>query len=80
MAEYAAHSWKRVFIDRCLVDDQGQLMNPDTARHVTVSFAKHDHKLSELELSDDLTLAFKHGHFLSVYLWSDIEAISVFRP
>ncbi len=83
MANDVGAKWREEFLNR------GYLQPSETgsydvggqgdARHVTVSFDKQEHKLTELSGATEEFVDFRHGHIISTYHWSQILGVHVFR-
>lgn len=83
MANDVGLSWREEFLNRGYLqpDTDGgyEVGGQGDARHVTVSFEKQEHKLTELNGATDNFVDFKHGHIVSTYHWSQILGVHVFR-
>lgn len=83
MATELGTRWREEFLERGYIQPtEGggyHVGGQGDARHVTISFEKQEHKLTELHAANENFLDFKHGHIISSYHWSQILGIHAFR-
>jgi len=83
MANDLGAKWREEFLNRGYIHpaESGgyDVGSQGDARHVTVTFDKQEHKLTELNAANEEFVDFKHGHIVSTYHWSQILGVHVFR-